>query len=59
MPAKPVSWNKVSFDESTKTFTQVASVMMEKTAEGPKEVKKESCAKGENKACCSAKKESN
>lgn len=55
-----ISWNKVSFDETSKTFTQVASVMMEKTAEGAKEVKKEaSCEKGAAKACCSAKKESN
>jgi len=55
-----ISWNKVSFDETSKTFTQVASVMMEKTAEGAKEVKKEAgCEKGAAKACCSAKKESN
>jgi hypothetical protein len=52
-------WNEVKFDEATKKFTQVASVMMEKTAEGPKEVKKsEGCSKDATKACCAAKKES-
>ncbi|HMP28793.1 MAG TPA: hypothetical protein PKD85_04285 [Saprospiraceae bacterium] len=54
-----VSWNEVKFDETTKKFTQVASVMMEKTSEGPKEVKKSACcSKEEAKACCSSKKES-
>jgi hypothetical protein len=54
-----ISWNEVKFDESNKKFTQVASVMMEKTAEGTKEIKKEACgSKDAAKACCSAKKES-
>lgn len=54
-----VVWNEVKYDETSKKFTQVASVMMEKTTEGPKEVKKsEGCSKDATKSCCAAKKES-